>query len=210
MVLRDVIERHKVTNPTALRALQRHLLSTPGGSFTVNKFYNFLRSQGVSIGKDTLHAYLEHLQDAFLVRVLNMHSASEKQRLVNPRKVYPIDAGLIPLYEQPGREHRGRALETAVLLELERREYTVAWLRVGDDREVDFFASKPGEPPLLVQVCLDTSDDATWEREVRALEAAATSHPHADALLITQDQSPPTRRLPGRLQWYSAAQWLLG
>ena len=210
MVLRDVIERHKVSNPTALRALQRHLLSTPGGSFTVHKFYNFLRSQGVPIGKDTLHAYLDHLQDAFLVRVLDMHSASEKQRLVNPRKVYPVDAGLIPLYEQPGREHRGRALETAVLLELERREYAVAWLRAGDDREVDFFAIRPGEPPLLVQVCLDTSDNATWEREVRALEAAATSHPHAVALLITQDQSPPTRQLPGRLQWYSAAQWLLG
>ena len=210
MVLRDVIERHKVTNPTALRALQRHLLSTPGGSFTVHKFYNFLRSQGVPIGKDTLHAYLDHLQDAFLVRVLDMHSASEKQRMVNPRKVYPVDAGLIPLYEQPGREHRGRALETAVLLELERREYSVAWLRVGDDREVDFFATRPGEPPLLVQVCLDTSDDATWEREVRALEAAATSHPYAVALLITQDQSPPTRQLPGMLQWYSAAQWLLG
>ena len=210
MVLRDVIERHKVTNPTALRALQRHLLSTPGGSFTVHKFYNFLRSQGVPIGKDTLHTYLDHLQDAFLVRVLDMHSASEKQRMVNPRKVYPVDAGLIPLYEQPGREHRGRALETAVLLELERREYSVAWLRVGGDREVDFFATRPGEPPLLVQVCLDTSDDAKWEREVRALEVAATSHPYAVALLITQDQSPPTRQLPGMLQWYSAAQWLLG
>ena len=210
MVLRDVIERHNVTNPTALRALQRHLLSTPGGSFTVNKFYNFLKSQGGSIGKDTLHAYLSHLQDAFLVRLLDMHSASEKQRMVNPRKVYPIDAGLIPLYEQPGRAHRGRALETAVLLELERREYAVTWLRVDDDREVDFFAVRPGEPPLLVQVCLDTAEDSTWQREVRALEAASATYADSVAVLITQDQSPPTRRLPGTLQWYSAAQWLLG
>jgi hypothetical protein len=61
MVRRDVIERHGVTNPTALRALQRHLLSTPGGSFTVNKFYDFRRSQGVAIGKDSLHAHLGHL-----------------------------------------------------------------------------------------------------------------------------------------------------
>ncbi len=209
MVLRDVIERHNVSNPTALRALQRHLLSTPGGSFSVQKFYNFLKSQGVPIGKDSLHAYLAHLQDAFLVRVLDMHSTSERQRMVNPRKVYPIDAGLIPLYERPGREHRGRALETAVLLELERREYAVSWLRVGDDREVDFFATRPGES-LLVQVCLETTNDATWEREVRALHEAASMHPGAVALLITQDQSPPTRSLPGTLQWRSAVQWLLG
>jgi uncharacterized protein len=210
MVLRDVIERHNVTNPTALRALQRHLLATPGGNFTVHKFYNFLKSQGVAIGKDTLHAYLSHLQDAFLIRVLDMHSASEKQRMVNPRKVYPVDAGLIPLYEPPGREHRGRALETAVLLELERREYAVTWLRVDEDREVDFFATRAGESSLLVQVCLDTTHDSTWDREVRALETAAARHPGAEAVLITQDQSPPTRSLPGTLQWYSAAQWLLG
>lgn len=210
MVLRDVIERHNVTNPIALRALQRHLLSTPGGSFTVHKFYNFLKSQGVPIGKDTLHAYLDNLRDAFLVRVLDMHSASEKQRMVNPRKVYPIDAGLIPLYEPPGRAHRGRALETAVLLELERRDYAVTWLRVDDDREVDFFATRPGDRPLLVQVCLDTTDDGTWDREVRALEKASVTYPDAEALLITHDQSPPTRSLPGRLRWYSATQWLLG
>jgi uncharacterized protein len=210
MVLRDVIERHRVTNPVALRALQRHLLATPGGSFTVNKFYNFLRSQGVPVGKDTLHAYLDHLQDAFLLRVLDMHSASEKQRMVNPRKVYPIDVGLIPLYEQPGRAHMGRALETAVLLELERREYAITWLRIDADREVDFFATRPGEPSLLVQVCMDTTEASTWDREVRALEAASIAYPDAVPVLVTQDQSPPTRRLPGAMQWFSAAQWLLG
>lgn len=210
MVLRDVIERHDVSNVTALRALQRHLLATPGGSFTVKKFYDTLRSQGVPVAKDTLHEYLRHLQDAFLVRVLDMHSASERQRMVNPRKVYPVDPGLIPLYERPGREHRGRALETAVLLELERREYGVAWVRVGEDREVDFLATRPGDPPLLVQVCLDTAEDATWEREVRALEEAARLHPGAEALLVTLDAAPPSRALPARLQWMSATQWLLG
>lgn len=209
MVLRDVIERHKVSNPTALRALQRHLLATPGGNFTVQKFYDSLRSQGIAVSRDTLHAYLGHLQDAFLIRVLSMHSASERQRMVNPRKVYPVDPGLIPLYERPGREHRGRALETTVLLELERREYDVTWLRVGDDREVDFLAIRPGDPPLLIQVCHDTTADRTWDREIAPLAQAAADHPAALALLITQDSSPPARVLPARVRWYSAAQWLL-
>jgi uncharacterized protein len=209
MLLRDVIDRHRVTNATALRALQRHLLATPGGRFTVQKFFYALKSQGVPVGKDTLHAYLDHLQDAFLLRAIDMYSTSERQRMVNPRKVYPIDPGLIPLYEQPGREHRGRALETAVLLELERREYTVHWLKVDDDREVDFFATRPGDPTLLVQVCLDTSQDETWEREVRALEAASAVHPRAEAVLITLDRVPPARPLPAPLRWYSATQWFL-
>lgn len=210
MVLRDVIERHGVTNVPALRALQRHLLANPGGRFTIQKFYNSLRSQGIRVGKDTLHAYLDHLQDAFLIRVLEMHSASERQRMTNPRKAYPVDPGLIALYERPGRENRGRRLETAVLLELERREYSVAWLRVGDDLEVDFFATRPGDAPLLVQVSLDTAEDSTWEREVRALEQASRVHPEAEALLITQDPTPPLRALSKPLRWMSATEWLLG
>jgi predicted AAA+ superfamily ATPase len=142
--------------------------------------------------------------------VLDTYNALERQIMVNPRKVYPVDAGLIPLDEQPGRAHRGRAIETAVLLKLERREYAVSWLRVDDDREVDFFATRPSEPPLLVQVCLDTTDEETWEREIRALDAASANNPEAIPVLITQDQSPPTRSLPWRLLWYSATQWLLG
>jgi uncharacterized protein len=209
MVLRDVIERHGVSNPTALRWLQRQLLATPGGRFSGNKLYNALRSQGLAVAKDTVYAYLDHLQDAFLLRTVSMHSTSERERMSNPRKAYPIDPGLIPLYERAGREHRGRALETAVLLELERREYTVDWLRAGDGWEVDFFAERTGEPPLVVQVSLETDAGATWEREVRALETAARAHPDAQALLVTLDPSPPLRELPARLRWRSAAEWML-
>ena len=74
----------------------------------------------------------------------------------------------------------------------------------------DLFATRPGDPPLLVQVCVDTAADETWEREVRALEAAARAHPDAGAVLVTQDASPPLRGLPAPLQWMSATRWLLG
>jgi hypothetical protein len=121
VVLRDVIERHVVTNPLALRWIQRQLLANPGGSFSVKKHYDTLRSQGVAVGKDTLHQYLSYLEDAFLVRTVALHSPSERQRMVNPRKAYPVDPGLIALFERSGRSHTGRALETVVLLELERR-----------------------------------------------------------------------------------------
>jgi uncharacterized protein len=209
MVLRDVIERHDVSNTQALRWLQRHLLATPGGNFSMKKLYDSLRSQGVPVAKDTLYAYLEHLQDAFLIRTVGMHSTSERQRMVNPRKAYPIDPGLIPLYERMGREHRGRALETVILLELERREYTVDWLRTSEGWEVDFIAERPGDPPLLIQVSLDTGEAETWEREVRSLEAAARAYPTAQAYLITFDSSLPSHEMPASIQWRSASRWLL-
>ena len=62
---------------------------------------------------------------------------------------------------------------------------------------------------MLVQVCLETSQDATWERELRALQAAGAVYQDASRWLVTLDPSPP-RRLPENVVWASAASWLLG
>ncbi|HUU80668.1 MAG TPA: ATP-binding protein [Acidobacteriota bacterium] len=209
VVLRDVIERHAVTNPVALRWMQRHLLANAAGYFSVQKFYNDLRSQGIPVGKDTLHTYLGHLEDAFLVRTISLYSGSERQRMVNPRKVYPVDPGLIPIYEKTGRLNLGHALETAVVVELERRGRQIAYVRTREGFEVDFLATTSFHPPELIQVCLDISDDATRKREVRALEAASKEFPHAKPLLLTFDSTPPRPPLPAPLKWRPAAAWLL-
>jgi len=208
MVLRDVIERHGVSNVEALRRLQRHLMANPAAPFSVSKFYRDLRSQGVAVAEETLHGLLGYLEDAFLVRVVSMHTPSERQRMRNPRKIYPIDPGLIPVYERAGRENRGRSLETVVLLELERRGYQTGWVRVHDELEVDFYAEPITGEPLLIQAALDTASETTWQREVRALQAASEAYPEAKPLLLTLDPTPP-RPLPGRLEWFAASEWLL-
>jgi uncharacterized protein len=208
VVLRDVIERHAVTNPLALRWLQRQLLANPGGSFSVKKHYDTMRSQGITVGKDTLHDYLAHLEDAFLIRTVAMHSASERQRMVNPRKAYPVDPGLIGLFERSGRAHRGRALETAVLLELERRGYQVSYVRTAKAWEVDFLAHRAGDPSLLIQVCAESHDRETLSRELRALQAARRGHPDARVLLVTLDAAAPAE-VPREVTWQPAAGWLL-
>jgi len=95
-VLRDIIERHGISNPVAQRWLQRHLLGNPAAPFSIQKFYDALKSQGLPISKDSLHAFLAYFEDAFLIRTTSLFTASERQRMVNPRKAYPIDPGLIP------------------------------------------------------------------------------------------------------------------
>ncbi len=129
--------------------------------------------------------------------------------MVNPRKAYPVDPGLIPLFERSGRTHLGRALETMVLLELERRGWESSYVRTSEGFEVDFLAERPGEAPLLVQVCLETEGDETWDRELRALEGAARVHHHARSFLVTLDAIPPRRALSRGITWASAARWLL-
>ena len=209
-MLRDVIERHQVSNPTALRWLLRHLLSNPAAPFSVQKFYDALRSQGIAVAKDTIHAYLTHLEDTFLIRAVGLHTSSARQRMVNPRKAYPVDPGLIQIYERSGRVNLGHALETAVLIELERRGADVGYVRTPDGYEVDFHAQLPDESRWLMQVCATAAAADTLERETRALVAAAPLYPEATPLLLTLDLTPPAQALPAPLRWQSAAAWLLG
>jgi hypothetical protein len=208
-VLRDVIERHGISNPLALRWLQRHLLANPASLFSVQKFYDTLRSQGIPVSKDSLHSFLGYLEDTFLIRTVSMHTASERRRMVNPRKVYPVDPGLIPVYERAGRANLGPALESAVLVELERRGCQAAYVRTREGHEVDFMASDPERGWRLVQVCADLSDPATREREVRALVSASAEFPEAMPILVTLDAVPPQPALPAPLIWQPAAAWLL-
>jgi hypothetical protein len=208
-VLRDVIERHGISNPIALRWLQRHLLGNPAAPFSIQKFYDALKSQGLPISKDSLHAFLAHFEDAFLIRTTSLLTASERQRMVNPRKAYPIDPGLIPIYERTHRDNLGHALETAVLIELLRRGCEVHYFRTLKGNEVDFHAIDAAGDPMLIQVCANASDPATLQREVRSLLEAKTQHPDIRTLLILLDPLSPGTSVPDGIELTSAIQWFL-
>ncbi|MDZ4805423.1 MAG: ATP-binding protein [Candidatus Eisenbacteria bacterium] len=208
-IFRDVVERHGVTNVLGLRWLVRHLLGNAASLFSVEKFYGALRSQGVAISKDTVHHLLAHLEDCFLVRTVWMESTSERQRMVNPRKSYPVDSGLIPLFDRTGRGNTGHALETAVLIELERRRLEVTYVRTPAGHEVDFLARGHDGRSDLIQVCADASDPATAERELRALVEAGQLYPESRRLLLTMsaDGAPPGS--PTEVIVRPAYEWML-
>jgi predicted AAA+ superfamily ATPase len=207
-LLRDVIERHAVSHPVALRWMTRQLLGNAAGHFSVNKFYGDLRGQGIAVGKDTLHDYLAHLEDAFLVRTVSVAAGSMRRRMVNPRKVYPIDPGLIPVFDRTGRATLGHALETSILLELDRRGADVSYVKTSGGFEVDFLAHHADGHDELIQVAADLDDPDVREREIRALREAATEHPRARLHLIALDR-PVARDLPRGMTLTTASSWLL-
>jgi uncharacterized protein len=212
VLLRDVIERHAVSNPIALRMLVRMLLANPAGMFSINKFFNDLKSQSISIAKETLHAYLAYLEDAFLVHTVSIHSDSEKQRQVNPRKVYPADMGLIPFYERGNRANVGHALESAVAIELLRRRAKLSYVKAADGFEVDFLAQYPDGSQELIQACASLDAEATQQREFRALhEVSASSHQQfaATPKTVIVIDIPPQIAVPKGIRVVQAADWFL-
>lgn len=212
VILRDVIERHGVTNVVALRHLTRQLLGSAASLFSVHRFFNDQKSQGIAVSKDALHQMLGHLEDAFLIRLVPMHTSSERQRQSNPRKAYTVDAGLIAAFDRSGRANTGHALETTVLIELERRRCELAYVRTKEGCEVDFLATPLSGNPTLIQVCADVSDPGTRAREFRALSAAMDEYQKLPGLLLTASStgiSHAQNEAPKRVTVRPAWEWML-
>jgi predicted AAA+ superfamily ATPase len=208
LLLRDVVERYQVSQIAALRWLARACLRNPAGLLSAHGLYRDLKSQGHAVSKDTVHALLGYLVDAFLLTLVPLDTESERRRNTNPRKLYPADPGLIGAFDTSGRANLGRALETAVLNELERRGAEVSYVKTEEGFEVDFRARIPGQRDLLIQVCADTSAPEVRQRELRALHAAATIYPRALPILLvlTREEAQPTsengvRMLPA-YRWF--------
>ena len=128
--------------------------------------------------------------------------------MVNPRRAYPIDAGLIPVFDRSGKANAGHALEACVLLELMRRGSDVAWVRTSDGFEVDFLARHGDGTNELIQVCLAAEGAATETREVRALQGVLKTHRGAKATVVTLRPESFPQSPPG-IEIVSAAAWLL-
>ncbi len=210
VLFRDVVERHGVTQVSALRWLVRHCLRNPAGSFSVHRLHRDLKAQGHGVAKDSVHAMLGHLVDAFLVSAVSLDTESERKRNSNPRKLYPADPALIQAFDASGRTNLGHALETVVLNELERRGAEVAYVKTEDGHEVDFLARYRAAGAELLQVCADVSPPGTLERELRALESASKEQRRATRRLLVLDRDAlPLARVPDGIEVQPVGEWLL-
>jgi predicted AAA+ superfamily ATPase len=209
VIFRDVVERHGVENLPALRYLERMLLASPAGKFSVNKLFNDLKSQGMRVGKDSLYEYLAHLEDSFLLFTLAIASPSARVRQVNPRKCYPVDPALSAALSFRASGDIGHLLETVVYLELRRRGKSLAYVVTPSGYEVDFLAEDPRGGRELIQVCADLEDPRTRQRELRALEEGMTETSCERATLVTLREEDSTQIAGRPLRIVPAWRWLL-
>ena len=131
VLFRDVVERYGVSQVAALRWLIRHCLRNPAGSLSVHRLHLDLKAQGHGVAKDAVHAMFGYLLDAFLIDAVPLATDSERRRNSNPRKVYPVDTGMIGAFDISARANLGHALESAVHDELARRGADAGYVRTG-------------------------------------------------------------------------------
>ncbi|MBI3820294.1 MAG: ATP-binding protein [Planctomycetes bacterium] len=208
VLLRDVAERYSVTNITALRYLMRRLVHAPATLFSMNKIFNDLRSQGLSVGKDSLHAYLTYFEDAFLLFSVNLASTSERRRMVNPRKCYLVDHGLARAASFEADRDIGHLLENIVYVELRRRFAKIEYYITNSGHEVDFLAEDLLGNRSVIQASADISKAPTRDREVRALDEAMRECRLRESVLVTLREEELITVGSGRIRVVPAWRWL--
>ena len=209
VLFRDVVERYGVSQVAALRWLIRQCLRNPASALSVHRLHLDLKAQGLGIAKDAVHALFGYLQDAFLINAVPLATESERQRNTNPRKVYPVDTGLIAAFDASGRANVGHALESVVHDELARRKLNIGYGRTTGGFEVDFVARSADAATQLIQVCADISEPAVLAHELRALDDAALACPDAIRRLLLLE--PLQQMLPQAtgVQIQPVYEWLL-
>jgi predicted AAA+ superfamily ATPase len=202
---RDIAERHKIENDTALRTLLKLLLNS--SYITISKLHNSLKSMGIPVGKSTVDNYLSYIETSYFMDELFIYSPVVINQLQYPRKVYFIDTGFITALSTKFSTNKGRLFENLAYHKLARRHETMYYYKDDKGNEVDFAILEDGKVVALYQACFDINDEETRNREIRSLiKAGATLNCSNLNLLIVEKND--TLKLADGIKVITAAEFL--
>lgn len=165
IVFRDIVNRYNIRNIYILNFLIGYILENYSCMVSLNKLYNFVKSQNIKTGKIILYDYFSHLETSLFFFKCEKYSKSLKKREQYGKKYYLADTG----YSKLGKSNIniGRLFENFLFLEFIRQGFIVNFLSNGF--ECDFILTKKGKT-FAVQSCYKLkSNIKTFEREVNSL-----------------------------------------
>ena len=206
-IYRDIVERFKVKNIKVLKLLLKGLVSST--YFSVHKFYNYIKSMGIKVSKNTIYSYVDYFSDSLVLYTLRKYSKSYKEVEQTIPKIYFVDNGLLVVN---GIESPSRLMENGVFLELLRRNFTPndnLFYLSSNHKEVDFVLKEKEKIIQLIQVCYDIEDFNTRERELNALVKASEELKCSDMLVVTWDHEGIEKYKNKKIEFVPLWKWLL-
>ncbi|MDO9577434.1 MAG: DUF4143 domain-containing protein [Candidatus Cloacimonadales bacterium] len=207
MIFRDIVERYNISNPFLLRLFIKRILSTITSEFSVNKLYNDLKSQGITVSKNTLYQFLDYCQDCFLFFPVYSYQASPYRRELSNKKLYIVDSGLLNAVSFSYSDDWGKLLENQVYLELRRRYPEIYYLKNGF--ECNFVCLSADGERFLYQVTYHLQTESAIQREVNSLLKAADKLKVKETFILTMDQEQDLKINGKSLQVLPVWKWSL-
>jgi len=202
ILYKDIITRYSIRREKILKELVNILATSTSSRFTYNSLKNTL---GLS-NAITVKEYISYLCNSYLFFELLQFSYSVRRQLGSPRKIYLIDSAFGDICGLQFSPNKGRILENAVFIELQRKGKNIYYF--SDDGECDFVIKSGTKITEAVQVCY-ALDDSNREREINGLVKAMTALKLDSGLILTFEQREDIHVKGKLIQIMPVFLWLL-
>lgn len=197
----NLVVRHKVKNEDSLRMCIRRLAESVMQPCSLNRLSNLVKSTGMPCSPSTVMEYVRYLQESCLLISLDNYVPKfvDKETV---KKHYFIDNGLLHLFiNNPDTA----LLENLCAINLYKR-YGKGVYYFNRNIEVDFYV--PDEK-LAIQASFRMSEEATLEREIKALVALHGLYETQRNLIITYEDEGIMERDGIKIEIIPVWKWLL-
>ncbi len=181
ILIHDIAVRFGVRDIRTLKKLAVYLLSNVGNLITGN---NLKTSFGIG-ATSTVMEYFSHFEFSYLFFFVPKFSYSIRKQMINPRKVYAIDTGLIKANTGVFSDYYDRELENMVFLLLRRSHSEFYYF--AEKGNCDFIIFGKNKVQKIVQVCSQLNHD-NLDMELNGLFSALEFFDETEGDLITWNQ----------------------
>ena len=204
IILKDVVNRLKISDITTLENITKFLLSNIGSRVSTKKVSDTLISQNKPSNQKTIDKSVKGLVDSLLFYEVSRFNIKGRQFLTTQNKYYAVDTSLRNLFVKTYSTDTGHILENIVYLELIRRGYQV-YIGQFNEMEIDFVAIDSQQQISYYQVSASTLDENTLQRELLPFKQIKDNYPK---YLLTLDEIFGTANYNGILK-KNIINWLL-
>lgn len=218
VVARDVAERLGRGDITLANQIALFALRNTGCEMSVSKLTAQLEQVGYKLYWNKARRILDLLEQAFLCYEVSEYTTSLKPDSTTVPKIYAEDPGLVYAVSRANQQDIGKRLETAIYLELRRRQagrrtdfITSLTLPTSKQEKVDFLIGDAlgAEPYSAIQVTVNMDSPKTRAREITALEQSMKRMPGIESTIITLRESGTEHTANGPIHIIPAWQWML-
>lgn len=216
--LKDVLERHTITNSTSDLEELLDIISSSIGSLTnpLNLSNTFKTVKKRNLAPETISTYLDYFKDAFLIDSAVRYNIKRKKYISTPLKYYFVDVGLRNARLNFRQQEENHIMENIIFNELKIRGFDVdigviehnTKDATGKSRrnflEIDFVANK-GSNRFYIQSALYVDTQEKREQETQSLNRI---HDSFKKIVVVKDDIEPWQDDKG-IRYIGIEQFLL-
>ena len=203
ILYRDIMVRNNITNEKEIKELVSYLAGNYARLSSNSELAEMIGIKNAS----TIKKYIGFFADSYLVFQTSKYDFSVSKQILNPKKSYFIDNGLVKRVGFNFSSNLGHLLENLIFIELLRRGKKIFYHN--KNQECDFIIVEDKTVTSAIQVCYAFSSEKTKQREINGLVDAMNVYNLQSGLIITDDSEEEFFDNNKKITIIPAWKWLL-